>query len=46
MYNGIAIYAEPLAAEPALTEVEKHYRKKRREAKDRLPEDLPVEPAA
>jgi transposase len=29
--------------EPELTEIEKHYRKKKRSAKDRLPEDLPVE---
>jgi len=32
-----------LAVEPALTEVEKHYRKKRRELPARLPENLPVE---
>jgi transposase len=43
LFNEAEVYAESLAVEPALTEVEKHYRKKRREAKDRLPEDLPVE---
>lgn len=43
LFNEAEVYAEPLVAQPALTEVEKHYRKKRREAKDRLPQDLPVE---
>ena len=31
------------SSEPELTEVEKHYRKKRSETKDSLPENLPVE---
>jgi len=43
LFNEAEVYAEPLAAEPALIEVEKHYRNTRLEAKDRLPEDLPVE---
>lgn len=43
LFNEVEVYAEPLAAEPALTEVEKHYRKKRRELPGKLPEDLPVE---
>ena len=43
LFNEAEVYAEPLTPEPALREVEKHYRKKRREAKERLPQDLPVE---
>ena len=43
LFNEAEVYAEPLTAEPALTEVEKHYRKKRRELPGNLPEDLPVE---
>lgn len=43
LFNEAEACAEPLAAEPELCEVEKHYRKKRREAADRLPENLPVE---
>lgn len=42
LFNEAEASAEP-AAGAELTEVEKHYRKRRREAKDRLPEDLPVE---
>lgn len=43
LFNEAEVYAEPLAAELALSEVEKHYRKKRRELPGTLPEDLPVE---
>jgi transposase len=43
LFNEAEVYAEPLAQEPDLCEVEKHYRKKRRGVADRLPEDLPVE---
>ena len=43
LFNEAEVFAEPLAAEPALTEVERHYRKKRRELPGSLPEDLPVE---
>lgn len=43
LFNEVEAYAEPLATEPELCEVETHYRKKRRETVDQLPEDLPVE---
>lgn len=43
LFNEAEVYAAPLASEPSLTEVEKHYRKKRRELPGKLPEDLPVE---
>ncbi len=43
LFNEAEVYAEPLAPEPELCEVENHYRKKRRQATDRLPENLPVE---
>lgn len=43
LFNEAEVYAAPLAPEPVLTEVEKHYRKKRRELPGKLPEDLPVE---
>lgn len=43
LFNEAEVFAEPLAAEPVLIEVEKHYRKKRSELPDRLPQDLPVE---
>jgi transposase len=43
LFNEAEAFAEPIAAEPALVEIEKHYRKKRRELPNRLPEDLPVE---
>ena len=43
LFNKAEVYAEPLAPEPDLAEVENHYRKKRHEAKDRVPEGLPVE---
>ena len=42
LFNEVEAYAEPLATEPELCEVETHYRKKRRETVDQLPEDLPV----
>ena len=43
LFNEVEVYAEPLAAEPELCEVEKHYRKKRKDLPAQLPEDLPVE---
>ena len=43
LFNEAEVYASPLASEPTLTEVEKHYRKKRRELPSKLPEALPVE---
>ena len=43
LFNEVEAYAEPFAPAPELLEIEKHYRKKRREAADCLPEDLPVE---
>ncbi|MDL2254516.1 IS66 family transposase, partial [Ruminococcaceae bacterium OttesenSCG-928-I18] len=43
LFNEAEQQADENIAEPELCEVEKHYRKKAREAKDRLPADLPVE---
>lgn len=43
LFNEAEVMAAPEAAEPELVEVEKHYRKAKRSATDRLPEDLPVE---
>lgn len=43
LFNEAESDADDNIAEPELCEVEKHYRKKPREAKDRLPADLPVE---
>lgn len=43
LFNEAEATADETIAEPELCEVEKHYRKKAREAKDRLPADLPVE---
>jgi len=45
LFNEAEVCAEPLAPEPELCEVEKHYRRKRRETVDNLPEDIPVEVA-
>ncbi len=43
LFNEAEMFCEPLAAEPALTEVTRHYRKKQRTVNGKLPEDLPVE---
>jgi len=43
LFNEAEVFCEPLTPEPRLTEVEKHYRRTRREANDRVPEGLPVE---
>ena len=43
LFNEAEVFAQPIAAESELCEVEKHYRQKRRELPNRLPEDLPVE---
>lgn len=45
LFNEAEVYAEPLAPEPELCEVEKHYRRKRRETVDSLPDGIPVEVA-
>ena len=42
LFNEAEFFADE-SPEPELTEVEKHYRKKRSETKDCLPENLPVE---
>lgn len=42
-FNEAEVTADVQVAEPELCEVEKHFRKKARERKDRLPADLPVE---
>lgn len=43
LFNEAEVFAEPIAAERSLCEVEKHYRKKRRELPSQLPENVPVE---
>jgi len=44
LFNEVEVFADEAVPEPELTEVEKHVRrKKRRETKDSLPENLPVE---
>ena len=43
LFNEAEAYTEPLAPEPELCEVEKHYRRKRRETMDSIPDDIPVE---
>jgi len=43
IFNEAEATADKTAAEPELIEIEKHYRKRKRAAVDRLPEDLPVE---
>lgn len=43
LFNEAEVLAEPIAAEPALVEIEKHYRKKRKELPNQLPDDLPIE---
>lgn len=43
LFNEVEVTAEDQAAEPELSEVKSHYRKKAKESGDRLPSDLPVE---
>jgi hypothetical protein len=43
LFNEAEATASKDAPEPELVEVEKHYRKRKRCASDRLPDDLPVE---
>ena len=43
IFNEAEAIADKTVAEPELVEIEKHYRKRKRSATDRLPEDLPVE---
>jgi len=43
LFNEAEATADANVAEPELVEVERHYRKKKRESGDRLPADLPVE---
>lgn len=43
LFNEVEVNADVFVAEPELVEIEKHYRKIRRSAGDRLPSDLPVE---
>jgi transposase len=43
LFNEVEVAADDNAAEPELTEIAKHYRKRKRTASDRLPVDLPVE---
>ena len=43
IFNEAEVYADMNVSEPELTEIESHFRKRKRTAKERLPEDLPVE---
>ena len=43
LFNEAEACANDQATEPEITEVKKHYRKKYRSSKDRLPADLPIE---
>lgn len=43
LFNEAEATADQQIAEPELTQVQKHYRKKAKESKDRLPADLPTE---
>lgn len=43
LFDEAETYADPQKPEPEITEVKAHYRKKKAESKERLPEDLPVE---
>jgi len=45
LFNEAEATADDKAAEPELTEVKSHYRKKAKESGDRLPADLPIEVA-
>ena len=43
LFNEPETFADKQMAEPELTEIQTHYRKKAKESKERLPADLPVE---
>ncbi|HCW08567.1 MAG TPA: IS66 family transposase, partial [Cytophagales bacterium] len=43
LFNEAEATADQRIAEPSLTEVQRHFRRKVKESKDRLPDDLPVE---
>lgn len=43
LFNEVETTADANVTEPELIEVERHYRKRKRTANDRLPDDLPVE---
>ena len=43
LFNEAEYFADETVPEPEMVAVEKHYRKKRAELKEQLPEDLPVE---
>ena len=43
LFNEAEFFADERSVEPELIEIETHYRKRRSETKDSLPEDLPVE---
>ena len=43
LFDEAEVAADANAPEPELVEIEKHYRKRRRSASDRLPPDLPIE---
>lgn len=43
LFNEAEAYADEAPPESEITEIQKHYRKKARQSKDRLPADLPVE---
>jgi transposase len=43
LFNEPEAFADTKVAEPELTQIQSHYRKKAKESKDRLPKDLPVE---
>jgi len=43
LFNEAEATADSRVVEPELTEIQKHYRKKAKDRKDRLPADLPVE---
>lgn len=43
LFNEAEIMADEKMPEPDLTEIQKHYRQKAKDRKDRLPADLPVE---
>jgi transposase len=43
LFNEAEVTADKRIAEPELTEIQKHYRQKAKESKEKLPADLPVE---
>jgi len=46
LFNEVEVTADASVAEPELVEIEKHYRKQRRRAIERVPDNLPVEVVA